>query len=85
MAAEPLHALVLVGLGVRELSLTPVAIPRVKQALRFVSECQARAAVQACLGVSTAEEVERLLADELTRALSPADETGTIGANELKE
>jgi phosphotransferase system enzyme I (PtsI) len=85
MAAEPLHALVLVGLGVRELSLTPVAIPRVKQAVRSVSECQARAAVRACLDVSTAEEVERLLADELTRALSPADETRTIGANEVKE
>ena len=37
MAADPLQALLLVGLGVRELSMSPVAIPRVKAALRAVS------------------------------------------------
>ena len=34
MAADPLHAVVLLGLGVRELSMSPAAIPRVKAALR---------------------------------------------------
>jgi phosphotransferase system enzyme I (PtsI) len=37
MAAEPLQALLLVGLGVRELSMTPVAIAGVKAALRAAS------------------------------------------------
>jgi phosphotransferase system enzyme I (PtsI) len=85
MAAEPLHALVLVGLGVRELSLTPVAIPRVKQAVRSVSACQARATVLACLATGTAEDVERLLARELAADASAAEEPKAIGANETNE
>jgi len=40
MAADPLHALVLVGLGVRELSTSPAAIPRVKAVLRSVTGTQ---------------------------------------------
>jgi phosphotransferase system enzyme I (PtsI) len=83
MAAEPLHALVLVGLGVRELSMTPVAIPRVKNAVRSVKECQLRAAASACMGVATAEEVERLLAHELVGALAAGD--ARLGAMEAKE
>jgi phosphotransferase system enzyme I (PtsI) len=85
MAAEPLHALVLVGLGVRELSLTPVAIPRVKEAVRSVRECQVRAAALAGLGAATAEDVEDLLARELTNALSPVDDGRSIGVNDAKE
>jgi phosphotransferase system enzyme I (PtsI) len=85
MAAEPLHALALVGLGVRELSLTPVAIPRVKEAVRSVSECQARAAALAALRAPTAEDVERLLARGLAAALAPADEVRPQGVAQAKE
>jgi phosphoenolpyruvate-protein phosphotransferase (PTS system enzyme I) len=85
MAAEPLHAVVLVGLGVRELSLTPVAIPRVKEAIRSVSACQARAAAEACLFASTAEDVERLLARELAVLFAAPDEVKAIGANQVDE
>jgi phosphoenolpyruvate-protein phosphotransferase (PTS system enzyme I) len=84
MAAEPLQALALVGLGVRELSLTPVAIPRVKNAVRSVKECQLRAAAAACMSVATAEEAERLLAHELVGALSSADDA-RLGMIEAKE
>jgi phosphotransferase system enzyme I (PtsI) len=84
MAAEPLHALVLVGLGVRELSMTPVAIPRVKNAVRSVKECGLRAAAAACMTVGTAEEAERLLTHELVGALSPGDEAW-LGVMEAKE
>jgi phosphotransferase system enzyme I (PtsI) len=86
MAAEPLHALVLVGLGVRELSMTPVAIPRVKQAVRAVRECQARTAALACLSAATAEDVERLLVHELVDALPPAaDDAPPLGVIQVKE
>jgi phosphotransferase system enzyme I (PtsI) len=84
MAAEPLHALVLVGLGVRELSMTPVAIPRVKNAVRSVKECGLRAAAAACMTAGTAEEAERLLTHELVGALSPGDEAW-LGVMEAKE
>ena len=39
MAADPLQALLLVGLGVRELSMSPAAIPAVKAAVRAATGC----------------------------------------------
>ena len=42
MAGQPLEAVLLVGLGFRELSMAPSAIPRVKEALRAVRESDAR-------------------------------------------
>ena len=86
MAAEPLHALALVGLGVRELSMTPSAIPRVKQAIRAVRGCEVRAAALACLRASTAEEVERLLMRELAEVVArPGDDPRPLGAIQAKE
>jgi phosphoenolpyruvate-protein phosphotransferase (PTS system enzyme I) len=85
MAAEPLHALALIGLGIRELSLTPVAIPRVKQAIRSVKECRARAAALAGLTAATAEEVEGLLVAALASALAPPEEARPLGVAPAKE
>ena len=72
MAADPLQALVLVGLGVRELSMSPAAIPRVKAAIRGVSAAHARQVAEACLGRTTAAEIEATLRRELAIALDPA-------------
>jgi phosphoenolpyruvate-protein kinase (PTS system EI component) len=44
MAADPDLATVLVGLGVRELSMAPAAIPTVKQHLRMITLAEAAAA-----------------------------------------
>ncbi|HVR69212.1 MAG TPA: phosphoenolpyruvate--protein phosphotransferase [Vicinamibacteria bacterium] len=85
MAAEPLHALVLVGLGVRELSLTPVAIPRVKQAVRSVSERRVRAAALAALTASTAEEVQGLFAGAFAGALAPPEDGRPEGVVQAEE
>jgi phosphotransferase system enzyme I (PtsI) len=68
MAADPLAALVLVGLGVRELSMTPAAIPRVKGALRAARADRARDVAHACLSLSTAAEIEATLRRELAAA-----------------
>jgi phosphotransferase system enzyme I (PtsI) len=65
MASDPLSALVLLGLGIRELSMTPAAIPRVKAAVRGVSARQAREAALACLALGSAGEIEELLRREL--------------------
>jgi phosphoenolpyruvate-protein phosphotransferase (PTS system enzyme I) len=72
MAADPLHALVLLGFGVRELSMSPAAIPRVKEAVRAVTIEAARDAALACLSLATAREIETLLRHELASALAPA-------------
>jgi phosphoenolpyruvate-protein kinase (PTS system EI component) len=75
MAADPLQALVLLGLGVRELSMSPSAIPAVKTALRAVSTDTARAAARAALSLPTAGEIEAMLRRELAEALAPAPGT----------
>jgi len=58
MASDALPALVLVGLGVRELSMGASAIPRVKDAIRHASAALLEAAVSECLGLATAAEIE---------------------------
>jgi len=73
MAADPLHALVLVGLGVRELSTSPAAIPRVKAVLRSVTGTQLETVAKACLSLGRAEQIEELLRRELAEALLGAE------------
>jgi phosphotransferase system enzyme I (PtsI) len=72
MAADPLHALVLVGLGLTELSMSPAAIPRVKAAVRATRASRAREVALACLALRTAEEIDQALARELAPGLAPA-------------
>jgi phosphotransferase system enzyme I (PtsI) len=70
MAADPLQALLLVGLGVRELSMSPSAIPAVKAALRATSMARLEPAAQASLSLPTAEEIGTMLRRELAEALT---------------
>ncbi len=74
MAADPLHALLLVGLGVRELSMSPAAIPRVKAAVRMATATESKTAAEACLELATAAEIEQ----HLRRALGIASGTGVV-------
>ncbi len=72
MASDALQAAVLVGLGVRELSMSPSAIPRVKAVLRGVSAADAQRLATAAMGLSTAAAIEAMLRGELAEALLPA-------------
>jgi len=65
MAADPLHGLVLTGLGFDELSMTPGAIPLMKRIIRSVTYGQAAEVAQRLFGCATAQEVERLLLQEM--------------------
>lgn len=57
LAADAAAVPVLLGLGVRELSMSPIAIPRIKEVVRRVSAADARALGREALAMSTAEEV----------------------------
>ncbi len=57
MAGDPVAALVLVGLGVRNLSMTPGAIPAVKRAIRGVSFADLEREALASLGDPSAQQV----------------------------
>jgi phosphotransferase system enzyme I (PtsI) len=72
MAADPVAALALVGLGVRDLSMTASAIPRVKAAIRGVEASRAREVALRCLGKATAGEIEATLRRDLSDALASA-------------
>lgn len=65
MAGEELSALLLVGLGVEELSMSPVHIPRVKKAIRNHSRAALREIAREVLTLGTAKEVRRKLKSAL--------------------
>jgi phosphotransferase system enzyme I (PtsI) len=78
MAASPVAAAVLVGLGVTELSMSPGAIPAVKQVIRALRLPEARALVDEALRLDTAEAVAAL-AGERVAALLPAERGAASG------
>lgn len=67
MAGDPLYLPVLLGLGFDELSMGATSIPRVKQLLRRCTRERATEVAAACLGFSTAAEVEEYLKSAITR------------------
>jgi len=60
MAADPLGIGALIGLGIRELSVTPVAIAAVKESLSAIDSVRAAACAEKALEFADAAEVERL-------------------------
>ena len=63
LASEPFAALVLAGIGVRELSMTPRLILNVKQALRLHELAEMKKISDAVMNCSTTEELEKIRAD----------------------
>jgi phosphotransferase system enzyme I (PtsI) len=57
MASDPLPALLLVGMGLRELSMESSALPEVKEAISRVTVAEAEQAAQGVLQAVTTEEV----------------------------
>ena len=71
MASDPVLAVLLVGLGVNELSMTPCQIPHVKYALSRVTRKEAQAlAEQACAMTSeTADSIYAICRDRLRKQI----------------
>jgi phosphocarrier protein FPr/phosphocarrier protein len=72
LASEPLGAIVLVGLGIRELSGVPAALPAVRHALSRVSASDCHTIAKRALGLESAAEV-RALATDLLNAPSQGE------------
>ena len=76
MASQPLMAFALVGLGVRQLSVSPRSVSVVKRIVRGISAATAEEAARMALSAPTAEVAQR----ELHRRLSAAmPELGLLG------
>jgi multiphosphoryl transfer protein len=72
VAADPVAVPLLVGLGVRELSVGPAAVPRVKQAVRRIEAGSARALAEEALGCTSAADVR-----DLVEAATAPGQTGS--------
>jgi phosphotransferase system enzyme I (PtsI) len=72
MASHPLMAFALIGLGLRQLSVAPRAVPLVKRIIRGISTSIAGEAAAAALRASTAAEAERELRFRLLAAFGDA-------------
>ncbi len=60
-AGEPLYAIVLLGMGLDELSMAPVALPAVRRVIRQTSYQQAAQLADELLSLSTVEDVDEAL------------------------
>ena len=58
MAAEPAYALILLGMGLDEFSMNPIAIPKVKKVLRLSRFEETRTLVDRLFQFTTASEIE---------------------------
>ena len=65
MASDPLAACLLVGLGLRDLSMEAAAIPEIKEAIRRLTVPECEALAEQALLCDSAEAVEELLQREL--------------------
>jgi phosphotransferase system enzyme I (PtsI) len=78
MAGEPLHTLVLIGLGVTELSMNGPSIPVVKRVIRGARAADARALVDRLLELTFADEIEREVRSEMERRFPGLLEAGGL-------
>jgi phosphotransferase system enzyme I (PtsI) len=67
MAGDPLCFLLLLGLGLTELSMNPLSIPKVKKLTRSVTFRQAKELLDKALHCKTANEIEHLARRESSK------------------
>jgi phosphotransferase system enzyme I (PtsI) len=80
MAADPRCALLLVGMGMRRLSVSPRRIPEIKTLIRDLSIVELTSLAQQCMQLSTAGEVRQHLdsfLDQSDREISLRQQAGT--------
>jgi phosphotransferase system enzyme I (PtsI) len=67
MCANPLYITLLVGLGLRSLSVPPAVIPEIKQVCRSVSIAQCGEIARRAMQLQSAREIDNFLREELKR------------------
>jgi phosphotransferase system enzyme I (PtsI) len=65
MAADPLYTLIFLGLGLDDLSMNPLAIPRVKKILRRSTQSEGVRLLKEVLQFATAKETELFIRKEM--------------------
>lgn len=67
MAGEPLYAVLLVGLGVTDLSVSPYLVPEIKTIIRACTHDEATHLAQRCLTLATPADVRQVVAEYMSR------------------
>jgi phosphotransferase system enzyme I (PtsI) len=75
MAGDPRQALLLVGLGLRRLSMSPRLVPEIKTRIRASALPDLERLAEECLGFATAAEVERHLESALGGLVAVGEES----------
>jgi len=65
MSSDPAIALLLVGLGIDEISASPVTLPKIKKAIRSIRYSDAKEIAQKALALHTGKEIYSFLKDKL--------------------
>ncbi len=73
MASDPLAAILLVGMGLRELSMESAAIPEIREVIGSVTVAEAEEAAQLALSGETARDIERGLLAQFGDRLEVGD------------
>ena len=69
MCGNPLYTMLLLGMGLRSLSVTPGAIPEIKQVCRRVTLASCQRIAERALQLENARDVKTYLKEELSKAL----------------
>jgi len=78
MAGRPEFVMLLLGLGLVNLSMTPPAIPEVKQIIRSVSMKQCQRVARRCMSFETDREVNNFLREEVRRIIPEVFDGRTV-------
>jgi phosphoenolpyruvate-protein phosphotransferase (PTS system enzyme I) len=69
MCGNPMYTMLLLGMGLRSMSVTPAAIPEIKQVCRRVTIPTCERIAERALKMESARDVRAFLKEELTKAL----------------
>jgi len=69
MSGEPIYTMLLLGLGLRQLSLTPHNIPEIKKIIRSVTLAETTQLAQEVMRLETARDVNNYLREQTRRIL----------------
>ncbi len=67
MSGDPAVAVLLIGLGIDEISASPIVLPKVKNIIRSVSYKQAQEIAEKALTYSTGKEVKEFVLSEVSK------------------
>jgi phosphotransferase system enzyme I (PtsI) len=73
MGGEPIYATLLLGLGIRCLSMPPHQLPEIKRVIRAIRNSQAKALAAEVLALESASDVAARLLEALQDALPDSD------------